>query len=159
MRKDFFKYLYDLMKDNPNIWSLTGDLGYGGFDKIREDFPDRFINCGAAEQSMLQIACGLALEGKIPFVYSITPFLLYRPFEVLRTYINHEKIPVVLIGSGRDDDYKHDGFSHYAGDDKDFMQHFPNIVSKWPKDSTEMKVWVKAAIDSREPFYINLSKK
>lgn len=159
MRKDFFVLLYDLMKENPNIWALTGDLGYGGFDKIREDFPDRFVNTGAAEQSLLQIACGLALEGKIPFVYSITPFLLYRPFEVLRTYINHESIPVIMIGSGRDSDYLHDGFSHFAGDDKEVMSLFKNIISKWPKDSTEMKLWVKFAIDNRKSAtYINLSR-
>ena len=145
------------MKENSNIWAITGDLGYGGFDKIRDEFPDRFINTGAAEQAMMDIACGLALEGKIPVVYSITPFLLYRPFETLRTYINHEKIPVIMIGSGRNDDYKHDGFSHYAGDDIDFMKHLPNIFSRWPKDIDEMKCCLDEAIKNRKnATYINL---
>src|SRR5690242_17443014 len=112
MRRELFVYLYELMKQNPKIWAITGDLGYIGFDKIRDEFPDRFINTGAAEVAMMDIAIGLALGGVVPVVYSITPFLLYRPFESLRTYINHEKIPVVMIGSGRDSDYEHDGFSH-----------------------------------------------
>lgn len=116
MRKEFANQLYKHMQANKDIWLLTGDLGYGILDKIRDDFPERFINCGAAEQAMMGIAVGLALEGKIPFVYSITTFLLYRPFETIRTQINHEKLNVKLIGSGRDKDYEHDGISHWSDD-------------------------------------------
>jgi len=158
MRKDFFKYLYELMKENPKIWAITGDLGYKGFDRIRDEFPDRFLNAGAAEQAMLDISVGLALEGKIPVVYSITPFLLYRPFETLRTYINHEKIPVIMIGSGRGSDYEHDGFSHYAGDDKGFMDQFENIMSFWPEDADSMRYILEHAIDVKSPTYINLKR-
>jgi transketolase len=158
MRNDFFPILYELMKTNPDIFVLTGDLGYKGFDKIRDEFPDRFVNCGAAEQAMLDMACGLTLEGKIPLVYSITPFLLFRPFETIRTYINHEKLPVILVGSGRDDDYKHDGFSHYAGDDRRFMEHFQYINSHWPDSTEEMKGILINAIEWKYPTYINLKK-
>lgn len=158
MRREFFQYLYELMKTNPKIVVITGDLGYGGFDKICDDFPDRFINTGAAEVAMMDISVGLAMEGKIPVVYSITPFLLYRPFEVIRTYINHEKIPVIMVGSGRDDDYKHDGFSHYAGDDESFMKNFHNIESHWPSTVEGMKHIVNWAIEGKKPFYINLKR-
>ena len=127
MRKEFADKLYELMQKDENVFFVTGDLGYGIFDKICQDFPERFINTGAAEQAMMGVAIGLTLKGKKVFVYSITPFLLYRAFEAIRTYINHEKIPVILVGSGRGNDYEHDGFSHYAGDDELFLQHFENI--------------------------------
>ena len=127
MRKEFAEKLYDLMQKDKDIYFVTGDLGFGLFDKICQDFPERFINTGAAEQTMMGVAIGLTLKGKKVFVYSITPFLLYRAFEAIRTYINHEKIPVILVGSGRGNDYEHDGFSHYAGDDELFLQHFENI--------------------------------
>ena len=159
MRIEFFKYLYELMKANPNIWALTGDLGFIGFDKIRDEMPDRFINCGAAEQSMLDIACGLAMEGKIPIVYSITSFLLYRPFETWRTYINHEKLHIIGIGSGRDDDYKHDGFSHFAGDDKKLFGEkgiLDNVNACWPTTTEIMKLNLRTAIESNLHYYINL---
>jgi transketolase len=159
MRRDFFPYLYTLMQANKDIVVLTGDLGYGGFDRIRDDFPDRFYNCGAAEFAMMGIAVGLAMSGKIPVVYSITPFLLYRPFEVIRTYINYEKIPIIMIGSGRGNDYKHDGFSHYAGDDIVFMQHFRNIINRWPENTEQMKNELKRAIEDRRcATYINLKR-
>src|SRR5690554_4733225 len=125
--------LYEQMAKNSDIYLLVGDLGYKVFDRHFNMFPERCINTGASEQALLGIACGLALEGKIAVVYSITPFLLYRPFETLRTYINHENIPVKLIGSGRDTDYAHDGFSHDASDVKGFLDQLPNIKQYWPE--------------------------
>ena len=67
----FVDTLYDEMAKNKDIWCLTGDLGYGVFDDIKRDFLDRYINVGAAEQSLLDIGVGLALSGKIPICYSI----------------------------------------------------------------------------------------
>lgn len=158
MRKTFFQELYKQMKKNPNIYAVTGDLGYIGFDKIRDEFPDRFINTGASEFSMMGIAVGLAQEGKIPFVYSITPFLLYRPFEMLRTYINHEKIPVRLVGSGRNDDYKHDGFSHDATDAKRILDSLTNIQQLWPEIKEEIPLLVSAMVAVDAPQFINLTR-
>jgi len=156
MRPNFFKLLYDAMKANPDIWCIVGDLGYGGVDKIQKDFPDRFVNCGAAEFSMVGIAAGLALEGKIPFTYTITPFY-YRAFEMIRTYINHESIPIIMVAAGRKDDYKEDGISHTAEDDKVFKM-FKNIQCRWPESNEDMEESVREAIEEKRPFYINLSR-
>lgn len=158
MRREFFTYLYENMCKNPSIIAVTGDLGMGGFDRIRDNLPNQFINVGAAEQSALDVAVGLALDGKKPFVYSITPFLLYRGFETIRTYIDHESIPVRLIGSGRNKDYKHDGFSHYAGDDKKFIKKFKNISCFWPSNNIDMYKCVDAMIEVDKPYYLNLSR-
>ena len=151
MRKEFAEKLYDLMQKDKDIYFVTGDLGFGLFDKICQDFPERFINTGAAEQTMMGVAIGLTLKGKKVFVYSITPFLLYRAFEAIRTYINHEKIPVILVGSGRGNDYEHDGFSHYAGDDELFLQHFENI--KRFTTFADLETLIEQA-----PCYLNLKR-
>jgi len=158
MRGWFAWELHSSMSSNPKIWVVTGDLGYGMLDRIRDDFPERFINVGAAEQSMVGIGIGLALEGKIPFVYSITPFLIYRPFETIRNYINREQIPVKLIGSGRDKDYLHDGFSHWAEEDRQVMKIFPNIKSFWPKTKEEIPKLLPEILSNKEPVYLNLSR-
>lgn len=160
MRRFFADRLYEKMKTNKKIWVITGDLGYKMWDDIRKDFPSRFINVGAAEQSMIGIAIGLALENQIPIVYSITTFLLYRPFETIRNYVHHEKIPVKLIGSGRSKDYAHDGISHWAEEDIKIMKTvFTNIHSYWPHSIDELNTLMDKMLSSNQPWYINLTKK
>jgi transketolase len=142
-----------------DIYLLMGDLGYGMFDEIRERFSNRAINTGAAEQAMVDIGIGLALENKIPICYSITPFLLYRPFESIRTYINHEKIPVKLVGGGRDKDYLHDGISHWSEDDREIMVNFKNIQSYWPETKEEITAkYVEELLTNEKPVYLNLKR-
>jgi len=158
MRGWFAHELHGAMVDNEDIWVITADLGYGMFDKIQRDFPDRFVNTGAAEQAAMGIAVGLALEDKIPVIYSITPFLLYRAFETIRNYVNEESIPVKLIGGGRDRDYGHDGFSHWAEEDFAVMRIFRNIDAHWPKDKEGMPELVETMIINGEPMYINLRR-
>ena len=162
MRKTFFEELTRHMRKNKSIYAITGDLGKGGFDIIAQEFPDRFINGGAAEQACLGMAIGLALEGKIPFFYSITPFLLYRPFELIRNYLVNEQIPVKLIGSGRDDDYKHDGPSHDATDINLLFggknKIFNKIKTYFPEDKSEIPDTVKEMIDNNLPSFLSLRR-
>ena len=157
--RGYFAYeLHEQMKKNPRIRLITGDLGYKMFDAIQEDFPDRFLNTGAAEQAMVGIAVGMAQEGLVPFVYSITPFLLFRPAETIRNYIDHEQIPVRLVGSGHDKDYSHDGFSHWAHDDKKFLDLFPNIQGYWPQTKEELPDIVERMVNNDKPQYLNLRR-
>jgi transketolase len=158
MRPEFFKCLYEEMKTNQDIFVVTGDLGYIGFDKIRDDFPDRFINAGASEQAMMGIAVGLALKGKIPFVYSITPFLLRRPYETIKLYLDGEKIPVMLIGSGRNKDYAHDGPSHDATDANMLLGTLPNITTYFPEDKEQIPTILKQMIKSKKPCFLSLKR-
>ena len=139
MRKRFSELLHAEMAQCEDIVLITGDLGYGLWDRIRIDYANRFYNVGSSEQLMLAAATGMAMEGKIPVVYSITPFLLYRPFEVIRNYLDHEEIPVKLVGGGRDRDYGYLGFSHWAEDDRLIMSNFLNIKSEWPHDEADME--------------------
>lgn len=156
MRRQFFIDLSDEMEENKNIIALTGNLGYGGFDRIIENYPDRYIDCGASEQAMLDIAVGIAMSGKIPVCYSITPFLLYRGFETIRNYLSYERIAVILIGGGRDRDYKKLGFSHWAEEDHKVMSTLPNINCYWPDDKSKVKGILKRMIKSKKASYLNL---
>lgn len=147
------------MSKDDKIWSLTGDLGWGGFNKISEEFPDRFINCQAAEFSMLNVACGLTLQGKIPVVYSIGTFLIYRPFEILKTYINYENIPVKLISSGRDKDYSSDGISHWMHDIKPHLDLLPNIKQYWPETKEEItEEYLDEFLYNNQPSFLSLKR-
>tara|TARA_R110000796_G_scaffold54022_1_gene126508 strand:- start:758 stop:1228 length:471 start_codon:yes stop_codon:yes gene_type:complete len=156
MRREFAKKLYDAMEKDDRIFLITADLGYGVLDDIRRDFPKRAINIGSSEMLMVGIAVGLAQSGYIPVCYSITPFLLYRPFELIRNYMNYEKANVKLVGSGRDDDYAHDGISHWAGDDVDIMTALKNIQIYKPEKMTD-EVFTQFMYNDK-PSYINLSR-
>ncbi len=155
----FADTLYDEMQKNKDIYLLTGDLGYGVLDDIKRDFPDRFINTGAAEQSLLDIGVGLALSGKIPICYSITSFLLFRGFETIRNYVNYEKIPVILIGRGRDKDYANLGKSHWSNEDKYLMKMWGNIRAFWPQSNEQVSKDLKQALLANQPTYISLVRK
>jgi transketolase len=158
MRKQFAQLLHSEMAINPDIYLITGDLGYGLWDKIRDDYPDRFYNVGSSEMAMMGAAIGLAMEGKIPYVYSITPFAIYRPFEMIRNYLDHESIPVNIIGGGRDKDYGYLGFSHWSHDDKKIMNVFSNIISTWPENDGELLNSFQFSLKKQSPTYINLKR-
>lgn len=156
MRQEFVKYILELMKKDKDVYFLTADLGMYILDPLKE-LPN-FYNTGASEQAMLDIAIGLTYSGKKVICYSITPFILYRAFEAIRTYVDHEKLPIMLVGSGRDDDYKHDGFSHYAGDDSAILRQLKNINIYKPKDIKELADVIPTLLKFSKPNYLNLSK-
>lgn len=158
MRKEFGKILLQEMHKNKDIYFLTADLGYGLWDEVRNCFPDRSYNVMSSEQLMIGAAVGIALEKKIPVCYSITPFLLYRPFEFIRNYLDHEKIPVKLIGGGRNKDYGYLGFSHWAEDDEKIMNCFQNIKVYRPEDLQKLNNQSIDLLYNNLPCYMNLKK-
>ena len=159
MRKECSQLLLEEMSVNERIRVITADLGFGILDNIRNSYPDRFYNVGAAEQLMIGVGIGMAEEGLIPVCYSMSSFLLYRPFEFLRNYVNYEKVPVKLLGSGRDYDYSHDGVTHWANDDEAVLSSLPNIDIYKPRDLSELNTQFKDWINTSTPGYLNLMRK
>ena len=159
MRKTFAKLIHEKMKNDDRIIVITADLGYMMWDQIKLDFPDRFFNCGSAEQLMISLAVGMTYENKIPICYSITPFLLYRPFEMIRNYINHELAPVKLVSCGRNQEYEHDGFSHWANDEQEIMNIFKNIDKYYPSSKYDIENSIDNFLYNKNPCYLSLSKK
>jgi transketolase len=158
MRNLFGEKLAESMTNDDRIWLLTGDLGFGVLNKARDQHPDRSFNVGAAEQLMLGAAVGLSHNHKIPICYSITPFVLYRPFEWLRNYLDHELAPVKLVGAGRGQDYGHLGFSHWAEDDERIVNVFPNIVQYRPNTKEDLiSMWDEFLYNDR-PSYLNIRR-
>ena len=158
MRKQFAEILYKEMSLNQDIFLITGDLGYGLWDNIRDTYPERFYNVGSSEMVMMGMGIGLAMEGKIPYIYSITPFAIYRPFEMIRNYLDHEKIPVNIIGGGRDRDYGYLGFSHWSEDDKKIMGVFDNIKSYHPDNEEDLNECFNYSLKKELATYINLKR-
>lgn len=158
-RGEFAFELYKQMVKNKNIYLVVGDLGYGMFDPHFADFPEQCFNVGAAEQAMVGICVGLALEGKIALAYSVTNFILYRPYETIRNYLNAERIPVKLLASGRDCDYQYDGFSHQSPDAHHVLENFPNLCQYWPETKEEIASMTREFLYNDRPCFVSLCKK
>lgn len=159
MKKELFDQLKELMKLNPEIYLLFGDLGWPRVDEFLKEFPDRAFNCGASEQTMLDMAVGLAYSGKIPVCYTITPFLL-RGWETIRTYIDHENLNVKLIGVGVNGDYSEhgDGFSHDARDIKDHFQIMTGFETLYPKRVETLQRDLVYGLGIKGPVFINIKR-
>lgn len=165
MRATFRDELYQRMKADESIYLLVGDLGYKVWDDIQKDFPDRFVNCGASEQAMIGMAVGLAYKGKRVFVYSITNFLLYRPFETVRNYIMQENLPICLLGAGRDFDYKDDGLSHHSPDAKAVLGALQSVAplevtlkTYFPEAKEEIPSILDEILSNNSPSFLSLRR-
>jgi transketolase len=146
------------MEVDDSLVVLLGDLGFGLFDDLRAKFPDRCINVGASEQLMIGAAAGMAMSGKIPICYSITPFLLYRPFEFIRNYLQEEGLVVKLVGSGRDKDYKDAGYTHHSVEAESILNQLPRIEKFFPQDELQLTQQMNSFVYSKNPAFMSLRK-
>lgn len=158
MRKAFAANLLTMMSQNDSIVLITADMGYGLWDAVRDTYPDRFFNVGSAEQLMIGCATGMALEGRVPVCYSITPFAIYRPFEFIRNYLHFEKTPVKIVGGGRNKDYGYLGYTHWADEDITVLSTLSNIALFKPNTEEDMLHFMHPFINNGRPSYMNLSK-
>ena len=153
MRRKFGKILNNLAKKDKKIILLVGDIGYGIFDDFRKEHPKRFIKLGICEQSLIGFASGLALEGLKPWVYTITPFLIERPFEQIKIDIDQQNVDVKLVGYS---DYPTLGPTHTELNGNKMMQLFKNIISYFPEDGEETKKVTFLAYEKNGPAFISL---
>ena len=155
MRHTFIDTIRQIARKDKNVWLVTGDLGYGMLEPFVEEFPDRFINVGVAEQTMVGVAAGLA---KKVFVYSISTFATLRPYEQIRNDVCYQDLPVFIVGGGSAFSYSLFGCSHLPIEDLGVMNILPNMAVMAPADPIEVKVLVKAAYKRGGPAYIRLAR-
>ena len=153
MRRRFGKIICELAKKDKRIVLLVGDIGYGIFDDFRKEFPKRFFNMGICEQSLIGTASGMALEGLKPWVYTITPFLIERPFEQIKLDIDQQNANVKLVGFA---DYPTLGPTHSELNGKKIVKLFKNIKSFFPKNSQETENMTKKCHKIIGPNFISL---
>ena len=153
MRRQFGKVLNELAKKDEKIILLVGDIGFGIFDDFRKNHPNRFFNMGICEQSLIGTASGMALEGLKPWVYTITPFLIERPFEQIKLDIDQQNVNVNLVGFA---DYPSLGPTHRELDAKRMSKMFNNIKSYFPKDSNETEKYTRRCNNTKGPNFISL---
>ncbi len=153
MRSVFNKTLLEIARENPRIFMILADIGYGEIEPFKEEFPDRFFNVGVAEQNMTGIACGVAMEGNIAITYSIANFPTLRCLEQIRNDVcyHNANVKIVIIGGGLA--YGSLGVSHHSTEDLAIMRSLPNMVVLAPSDFCEAREAVKAMIEYDGPVY------
>ena len=158
MRTAFIDTLRELARIDDRIFLLTADMGYSVFETFRDEFPDRFLNTGIAEQNTIGIAAGLASRGKIVFVYSIIPFVTMRCFEQVRLDLAYNYMNVKLDGVGAGLTYGSLGSSHHALEDIAIMRSLPDMTVLCPGDPIETRELIKRSYEYEGPVYIRLGK-
>ena len=158
LRTAFIDTLRELARIDDRIFLLTADMGYSVFETFRDEFPDRFLNTGIAEQNTIGIAAGLAARGKIVFVYSIIPFVTMRCFEQVRLDLAYNFMNVKLVGVGAGLTYGLLGSSHHALEDIAIMRSLPDMTVLCPGDPIETRELIKRSFEYEGPVYIRLGK-
>lgn len=158
MRDTFVKTLIEIAKQDKDVVLLTGDLGYGVLQPFWEQFSEQFVNVGIAEQNMLGVAAGLALNGKKPYVYSIGNFPTLRAIEFIRNDVCYHNANVKIVCVGGGFAYGSAGMSHHATEDIAIMRALPNMIVATPSDPLEVEVITEETYNIKSPCYIRLGK-
>lgn len=163
MRDSFIEGLYLRMSTKKNIFFLCADFGSPKLDVLRAEFPDRFINVGIAEQNLINVATGLALEGFIVYAYAIAPFLVMRAYEQIRInlalHAQLKKLNINLIGVGAGLSYDVSGPTHHCLEDITIMRALPNIEIFSPSDWCITERFIDYSIKTSKPKYLRFDGK
>lgn len=158
MRNAFIDELVSLARVNPQIALIVGDLGYSVVEPFAEEFPERFINAGVAEQNMTGLAAGMASEGYHVFTYSIANFPSFRCAEQIRNDIDYHNLAVTVVAVGGGLSYGALGYSHHAVQDYALFRVFPNTLIAAPGDPNEVRACMRYLISNPGPSYLRLGK-
>lgn len=160
MRNTFSETLYACAKEDPRVSIVVADISpAGSMAKFRDEYPERFINVGVAEQVMIGICAGLALKGQQPFAYTIANFTLFRPFEMVRVDLCYQNLPVTVVGMGSGVVYSTLGGTHHTMEDVAIASALPNMQVICPCDPLEVIDAVKyCASQKNGPVYLKLGK-
>ena len=163
MRDALIEQIYNKMLNQEKLFFVSADFGSPALDKLRKNFPDKFVNVGIAEQNLINVATGLALEGFTVYAYAIAPFLTMRAYEQIRINLaltsQIKQVNVNLIGVGAGVSYDVSGPTHHCFEDITIMRALPNFVVFSPSDWILAEKFIDFSINVTSPKYIRLDGK
>ncbi len=158
MRTTFIKALLECAAADERIWLLCGDLGYSVLEPFIQQYPQRFINVGVAEQNMTGIAGGLAMTGRKVVCYSIGNFTTLRCYEQIRNDVCYHNGDVKVVSVGGGLAYGSQGYTHHAVEDLAVMRALPNMTVLAPGDPVEVDFVTRWMMRHDGPCYLRLGK-
>lgn len=158
MRDAFAARLFDLARNDRRVMLLSADLGFGVLNRYRAELPDQFLNVGVAEQNLIGIAAGLALEGRKVFVYSIANFPTLRCLEQVRNDVAYHDLDVTIVSVGSGFSYGSLGMSHHGIEDLAIMRSLPRMRVFAPSDEFECEEVINILAASKSPAYLRIER-
>jgi transketolase len=158
MRLSFIQSLCAAAERDGRVHLLTADLGYSVVEPFARAFPKRFTNVGVAEQNLIGVAAGLALCGKVAFVYSIANFPTLRCLEQIRNDVCHHQADVKIVAVGGGLAYGAQGYTHHGVEDLAVMRALPGMTVVAPGDPVETGLATRALARQPGPAYMRLGK-
>lgn len=153
---NYEEFLLNLITNDNKFFVLTSE-NRSMMRNLPPKFKDNFLDCGIAEQTMIGIASGLALRGRIPVVHALATFLTMRPFEFLRSNIGIQNLPVKIVGSVAGFLSDANGPTHQAIEDISIMRGIPNVNVFCPADENDMMKCLPEIYNDPSPFYIRFN--
>ena len=157
-RDAFIDEIFDAAKKNPNIYFMTADLGAKALDRFRVELPGQLIHGGISEQNVMDVAAGLAQNGKIVYTYAMAPFVTLRCFEQIKVAIASMFLPMTIIGNGVGYSYNDAGPTHYATEDISCMRSLGGIEILTASDTETVLQTAKLSYTKPALRYVRLDR-
>jgi len=158
MRERMRALVTELADSDERLFGLFSDISCDGyFAAAMLAHPERMVNVGIMEQTVLSAAAGVATEGFIPVVHSIAPFIVERPFEQIKVDFVYQRLGVNIISIGASYDYASDGYTHLAPGDVAILKSLPDMEIVVPGTPAEFEALFRAAYADGAPTYYRLS--
>lgn len=157
MRERMGKVVSELIENDPETALILADIGAANFRDVLNRFPERAINLGIMEQTMVSVAAGFAMEGFHPIVHSIAPFVVERPFEQIKDDFCYQGVGGTFISIGASYDYGTDGMTHQGPGDVSIMKTLPRMQVCVPGTPDEFESLLRQTYRNGAPTYIRTS--
>lgn len=157
-RATYGQAILQMASERDDFYVLSADLKQSsGLVRFGDEYPERFINTGIAEQNMIGIAAGLAKDGTNVFASSFSPFVTMRACEQVRMDMGYMQFNIKTVGLGSGLILGQLGNSHYGIEDASVMRSIPNMTVIEPADGVEIFKAVEALCDYHKPAYLRLT--
>lgn len=124
-RDAYLKEIVKAIYDGEDVYLVAADLAAPCLDKIRADYPQRYVPVGIAEQNLIQVASGLSLAGKKAIAYTVNPFIVFRAFDQLRNCSCLMNLPMAMVAIGAGiNSY---GITHFTFEDINILRGVPKL--------------------------------
>lgn len=156
LRQEFADTMLEVGVKDPRLVVMVGDISHGILQPFAQACAGRYYNIGICEPTIVNMAAGLAMQGLIPVVHTIAPFIIERAYEQIKLDFGYQRLGINLISVGSAFDYSQLGCSHHCYTDISLMSHFKNAHIFFPSSAQEFNILFKSVYNNGQINYFRL---